>query len=225
FSLTMLTRFNYGTEYQVEVAVKTNGAWSGYGSPCNVTSPAVPMLTNCGATITSTSTYVATTSLNRVQAYRFEITNMTTFEQIIVDRSQNWFTFTNVPNFVPGATYAVRVALQTSGYWSPFGEACEVIAPGATRTTIKGDDQPMVDFRAVVYPNPYTESFALDMDTSSEDKVQVKVYDMIGKLIEEREFAIDAIEAQQFGERYPSGVYNLVVTQAGFVKTLRIIKR
>ncbi|NUY82117.1 T9SS type A sorting domain-containing protein, partial [Flavobacterium sp. MAH-1] len=225
FSLTMLTRFNYGTEYQVEVAVKTNGTWSGYGSPCNVTSPAVPMLVNCGATIATAGTNIATTSLNRVTAYRFEVTNMTTFEQTVVDRSVHWFSFMNIPNYTPGTLYAVRVALQTSGYWSPFGEACEITSPGAARGQIKDDVQPTVDFRAVVYPNPYTESFALDMDTSSEDKVQVKVYDMIGKLIEEREFAIDAVEVQQFGERYPSGVYNLVVTQAGFVKTLRVIKR
>ncbi|NUY80435.1 T9SS type A sorting domain-containing protein [Flavobacterium sp. MAH-1] len=227
FALTMLTRFNYGTEYQVEVAVKTsNGTWSGYGSPCNVTSPAVPTLSNCGATIASASTYIATTSLNRVQAYRFEVTNMTTFEQTIVDRSLNWFTFASVPSFTPGAVYSVRVALQTSGQWSPFGEACEITAPGAARAIVKADEaEPAMDFRAVVYPNPYTESFALDMDNSGQDKVQVKVYDMLGKLVENREFAIDMIETQQFGERYPSGVYNVVLTQGANVKTLRVVKR
>ncbi|MBD3582703.1 fibronectin type III domain-containing protein [Flavobacterium selenitireducens] len=226
FALTMLTRFNYGTEYQIEVAVKTNGNWSGYGAPCNVFSPAVPTLNNCGASIASPSTLIATTSLNRVQAYRFEITNMTSFEQITVDRSQNFFSFAQVPNFVPGALYGVRVSVQTSGHWSPYGEACEITAPGAARSIVNEEPaQAAVNFRAVVYPNPYVESFALDMDTSSEEDVQVKVYDMVGKLLEDRQFPIDQIEMQQFGERYPSGVYNIVVTQSSFVKTLRVIKR
>ncbi|WP_290842196.1 GEVED domain-containing protein [Flavobacterium sp.] len=227
FALTMLERFNYGTQYQVEVAIKTsNGAWSGYGAPCNVSSPIVPMLNNCGATVSAAGTVVATASLNRATAYRFEITNMTTFVQTIVDRPSNYFTFNNVPGYVAGALYGVRVSVQTSGHWSPFGETCTITAPGASRTIVKGEElAPTVAFRAVVYPNPYAESFALDMDTPSNEKVQVKVYDMVGKLIQDSEFAVDSIEMQQFGERYPSGVYNIVVTQAGFVKTLRVIKR
>lgn len=228
FSLTMLDRFNYGTEYQVEVAVKTaNGNWTGYGAPCNVTSPEVPTLTNCGATIASSGTLIATASLNRVQAYRFEVTNLASLEQNVIDRPQNWFRFNQVPDFTPGAVYGVRVSVQTSGYWSPFAEVCEITAPGAVARGIDvvDNETASVDFRAVVYPNPYSESFALDMDTSSQDNIRVKVYDMVGKLVEDREFATDAIEMQQFGERYPSGVYNIVVTQAGSVKTLRVIKR
>ncbi|WP_290842187.1 fibronectin type III domain-containing protein [Flavobacterium sp.] len=227
FALTMLTRFNYGTQYQVEVSVKTNGSWSGYGAPCNVSSPIVPTLTNCGATIATAGTLVTTTSLNRASAYRFEITNMSTFVQTTIDRSNNYFSFNNVPGYTPGTVYAVRVAIQTSGYWSPFGEACSVTSPGAAKTVVKGEEQqqPAIDFRAVAYPNPYVEGFAIDMDTPSAEKVQVKVYDMVGKLLEDREYPVDVIETQQFGERYPSGVYNVVVTQAGFVKTLRVIKR
>ncbi|RZJ69254.1 MopE-related protein [Flavobacterium sp.] len=228
FALTMLTRFNYGTQYQVEVAIKTsNGAWSGYGAPCNVSSPAIPMLTNCGGTVATSGTYVSTTSLNRATAYRFEITNMSTFAQSNLDRTQNWFTFAQVPNFTPGATYAVRVSVQTAGYWSPFSENCMITGPGASRTIEKGEEStnPIADFRAVVYPNPYNESFAFDMTTSSEEKVQIKVYDMIGKLVENREFAVDAIENEQFGERYPSGVYNIILAQGTSVKTMRVIKR
>jgi len=53
----------------------------------------------------------------------------------------------------------------------------------------------------------------------------VKVYDMIGKLVEEREIPAEQIETQQFGGRYPSGVYNIIVSQGEHLKTLRVIKR
>ncbi|NUY82202.1 T9SS type A sorting domain-containing protein [Flavobacterium sp. MAH-1] len=226
FSLTMLSSYLYGRTYAVEVAVKTNGQFSGYGQPCQVTAPAIPQLANCGAVIATTGTLIHTTSLNRVTSYRFQLTNMTTFETTLIDRSQHYFSFSNVPNFVPGAQYSVSVAIMTAGGWSDFSEACTITAPGAARAIAKEETAAVAtNFRAVVYPNPYTESFAIDMDTDSNDKISVKVYDMIGKLVEEREFASDVIEVQQFGERYPSGVYNVIASQGASLKTLRVIKR
>ncbi|MGL2964822.1 T9SS type A sorting domain-containing protein, partial [Flavobacterium sp. RSB2_4_14] len=76
-----------------------------------------------------------------------------------------------------------------------------------------------------VYPNPYTESFKLDLTTSSEDKVGVAIYDMTGKLIEQREVNSSDIQSIQIGDRYPTGVYNVIVTQGTEVKTLRVVKR
>lgn len=232
FSLTMLDKFLYGRTYSIEVSVKTpNGAFSAYGQPCTVASPAVPQLSNCGAVIATTGTLIPTESLNRVTSYRFQLTNLQDYESIVVVRAKNYFSFHNVPGFKPGAEYAVSVSMMTAGDWSDYSEACFITAPGASVVS-KGitaeaqtDENYDVKFRAVVYPNPYTESFAIDADVVSEENIAVKVYDMVGKLVESREFAVDAIEAQQFGERYPSGVYNVIVTQGLHVKTLRVIKR
>ena len=226
FSLTMLSSFNYGTTYSVEVAVKTNGDFSGFGAPCLVSSPAVPTLVNCDFVAPSPGTLIATVSLNRVTTHKFEITNLSDFTTQIITRAVNYFSFSYLQNYTPGGQYAVRVALMTSGSYSPFGEACMVTAPGGARSSVIADaSAPDPKFRAVVYPNPYSESFAIDMDPSGDDAVKVKVYDMIGKLIEEREIAVDQVEVQQFGERYPSGVYNMVVTQGENIKTLRVVKR
>ncbi|RZJ73017.1 YDG domain-containing protein [Flavobacterium sp.] len=228
FALTMLNNYLYGRTYAIEVSVKTSGSFSGYGQPCSVTAPTVPQLTNCGATIANAGSVVATTSLNRVTSYQFQLTNLSTFETVFVTRSQNYFTFNNVAGYVPGATYVVSVAVMTAGAWSDFGESCTIVAPGGvTREIVKGEETsaPQVAFRAVAYPNPYAQGFALDMDSSSEEKVSVKVYDMIGKLVENREISFEAIESAQFGENYPSGVYNVVVNQGANVTTLRVIKR
>lgn len=225
FALTMLSTYTYGTTYAIEVAVKTTGSFGPYGSPCNVSTAPIPTLVNCGATIASANTFVLTTSTNRVTMYRFELTNTTNSIVTILDRPTYYFNFNQVSGYQPGATYSVRVALMTTGTWSIFGSACTITAPGMSRTIPGLDEEPQTPFKIVAYPNPYAETFALDMESSSDRNVNVKVFDMIGKLVDEREISADVIEMQQFGDRYPSGVYNIIVTQGATVKTLRVIKR
>ena len=80
-------------------------------------------------------------------------------------------------------------------------------------------------FEAVGYPNPYDYEFGIKLDITSDSMVSIKVYDMIGKLIEQREVAPTDIPVQAIGERFPTGVYNVVVSQDGNAKSLRMIKR
>ena len=80
-------------------------------------------------------------------------------------------------------------------------------------------------FSVVAYPNPYSENFNLSLTTSSVDTVGVSIYDMTGKLIDRRELSPSEVSGLQIGNRYASGVYNVVVTQGSDVKTLRVIKR
>jgi hypothetical protein len=80
-------------------------------------------------------------------------------------------------------------------------------------------------FSVKAYPNPYTETFNLSLSTTSEDKVSIVVYDMTGRLIERREVRPSDMVEQQIGDRQPSGIYNVVVTQGEEVKTVRVIKR
>ncbi len=228
FSLQMLTRYNFGTTYRIEVAVKTTGAYSGFGAPCEVSSPMVPGLVNCGATISSGTATVAAVSSSGATQYRFQITRNSDGASTIIDRNTNWFIFNSVPTtaFTSGVLYSIRVAVMTAGTWSPFGDICEITAPGiAGKGTPTGVTQAADDFRATAYPNPFTADFGIDVTTSNNGNVQLKVYDMLGKLIESREVKLSDIDLDKVGMQYPSGVYNVVVSQDGIVKTLRVIKR
>jgi hypothetical protein len=80
-------------------------------------------------------------------------------------------------------------------------------------------------FDVIATPNPFTSNFNLNVTTSSSDRVEVKVYDMIGKLIETHNIEVSEIANQELGNNYASGVYNVIVTQGTEVKTLRMIKR
>jgi len=65
----------------------------------------------------------------------------------------------------------------------------------------------------------------LDVKTSSKENITIKVYDMVGRVVEERQAKVTDLENTTIGDRYPSGVYNVVVTQGEEVKTVRVVKR
>ncbi len=81
------------------------------------------------------------------------------------------------------------------------------------------------EFNASAYPNPFAENFKLDVKTSSEEALQIKVYDMLGNLVENRILQTTEIEGLEVGANLSTGVYNVVVSQGVSVKTLRVIKR
>jgi hypothetical protein len=50
----------------------------------------------------------------------------------------------------------------------------------------------------------------------------VQVYDMTGRLIEQRQAVSKSVE---IGSNYPTGIYNVIVNQGDDTKTVRLIKK
>ncbi|MFT3794775.1 T9SS type A sorting domain-containing protein [Flavobacterium sp.] len=229
FSLQMLTRYNYGTVYQIEVAVKTTGDYLGYGAACNVTSPAVPTLTNCNAVIASGTANIATASVTGATQYRFEITRDSDNASTVITKPTNYFIFNSVPPAFssPGALYHVRVAVMTSGTWSPYGNSCDITSPGALAKGAPSAETVAMEqtFRTSAYPNPFTADFTIELLTSAKENAQLKVYDMLGRLLETVEMKDADSFSAKIGSGYPSGVYNVIVNQNGTMETLRVVKR
>jgi hypothetical protein len=79
-------------------------------------------------------------------------------------------------------------------------------------------------FDVTTYPNPFKNSFAIDVSGLTQENVQVKVYDMLGRMVEQREGSGMLISSQRMGQNYSTGIYNIFITQGDEVKTLRVIK-
>lgn len=127
-------------------------------------------------------------------------------------------------------TYTISGASVGANYFrAKFTNSCGVEVFSPALTVYYKDCTPPAKteapFGVVVYPNPSSENFNFNLSTSSEDKVSVVVYDMTGKLVDSREVAPTEVSELQLGDRYPSGVYNMIVTQGDNTKTLRVIKR
>ncbi len=213
----------FNTTYSVEVAVKnTNGTYLPYNPVvCNVTTPSFPstqlQLSQCDVTISNPNTTIYADSYVGATTYRFRFVNGAftyTF-----DRPLRSFVLSSIP--VPaGATYSVQVSIEINGVFGPYGKICTLTIPGSARgnDAVAGNN-----FQAIASPNPFASTFGLNLSTTSEEAVQVRVYDMLGKLVEDRKAqASDIIE---LGDNYPSGVYNVIVSQGENTKTLRVIKR
>jgi hypothetical protein len=117
--------------------------------------------------------------------------------------------------------YSIRVAVTSTGIQSDYGTACEINVPAPTKLS---DGNLTSEFKANGFPNPFTNNFTLDITTTSEEKVSVMVYDMIGKLLDRVEVN-STDNALELGSNYPAGVYNIIVSQGDNVKLLRMIKR
>lgn len=80
------------------------------------------------------------------------------------------------------------------------------------------------EFYLKVYPNPVTNSFKLNYNSSSNEDVKVATYDLAGKLVESLDLKYDAINDQELGNDYKAGVYILVLKQADIIKTVKVVK-
>jgi hypothetical protein len=119
----------------------------------------------------------------------------------------------------PGKNYNVSVAIKLNGVFGDYSTACDLFTAPLGKTVVA------TPFKAVAYPNPFANNFMLDVKTTSQSSVNLKVYDMVGRLIEQRDVRISDMETTIIGDRYPSGVYNVVVSQEDSVQTVRVVKR
>jgi hypothetical protein len=243
----IVTRFNpfqlkqllggaaYATTYEVAVSVFYNGAWQPYGETCTVTTPAAPQsklaTTQCGITLNKTNTNVLTANYVGVaQAYRFEVSKgASAYTVETASGLLRTFKMTEVPGLTleSGATYVIRVAIKANGTWQPYGTSCNVTTYGspAIGKMAYSVAKPEIVFSALAYPNPFSSAFQLELNTSSKAAVDLKVYDVLGRLIENRQWNAAEASEQEMGNNYPSGVYNIILNQGENVKTLRVIKR
>jgi hypothetical protein len=88
--------------------------------------------------------------------------------------------------------------------------------------TEKKSDE-LTEFEVIAYPNPTDHQFNLIIKGGSDEKVEVLVYDSLGRMVKH----IDNSDGQQikFGEGLPTGTYIAIISQGINQKTVRLIKQ
>jgi hypothetical protein len=74
-----------------------------------------------------------------------------------------------------------------------------------------------------VYPNPTLSFFNLKIKTKRNETVEVRVYDMLGKMVQEERGAPEQV--YRLGDHIASGVYVVEVRQAGQTAWTKVIKK
>jgi hypothetical protein len=228
FRFNLLSNIPYNTLYKVEVAVKnTDGTYLPYGPSCNVTTPLFPTTSlqdsQCDYVAASNNELVYAKLVANATNYRFNFTNTALSYGYTFDTVLRVFALNTVPGLTPNTTYSVKVAVKIGGVWGPYNKVCTLTTPGTVKPSTAVTSES--NFDASAYPNPFAANFKLNVNTNSDEALQVKVYDMLGKLIENS--VINPIEVRAFevGNNYPTGVYNVIVSQGDQFKTLRVVKR
>jgi hypothetical protein len=78
-------------------------------------------------------------------------------------------------------------------------------------------------FDVKIYPNPAKYQFILKLLGGSDEKVEVSVYDILGRLV--KHIANSNGQEIKFGDDLPSGSYIAIVSQGINQKTVRLIKQ
>jgi hypothetical protein len=124
---------------------------------------------------------------------------------------------TITPFYAYTTTYPIGGSGLTLGYTQLY-PLSRILNPGLnTQENSTSDLQ--------VYPNPFSNTFNLNFETISNEQISVKVYDMIGKLIENRIVEAATINTIAIGENYQAGIYNVVVSQGEKKQNIRVIKK
>ena len=230
FSLTDLgiSNIEFGTTYTIDVLLAFGGNLrpeSEYGPTCTVTTPASPgtsrvIQPSCGSTINNRWTIIYAQQVVGAQGYKFVVTNGAQTREFVTANPR--FQLPQLAGGVAQSTaYTIRVDVLYNSSYVQGTVLCTINTSATARQT--NADLAIYDVSA--YPNPYAETFKLNVNTSSEDQVSVQVYDMLGRQVEARQASVANITNLEIGSQYPSGVYNIVVTQGSNVKTVRVVKR
>jgi hypothetical protein len=228
FSFSQLANRSFNTQYLIEVALKnTDGSYLPYNTGCNITTPSFPTsevrLSQCDYTALSATESIVATVVSGATQYRFIVFNTTLGYSYSIDRALNTFNLNMFPGLVAGTTYSVQVAVKIGSEFGPYGKICNLTTPGAARNV--ADVKSSNGFKVIAFPNPFAEGFMLDVKTSAQSTIQIRVYDMLGKLIENKKVEVSEMENLEIGSNYTSGVYNVIVSQENNIQTIRVIKR
>jgi hypothetical protein len=222
--------------YRLAVTNNTNGC-KGYGEPIVVrilknptiveTHTSGLSLAKCTSTTTTNTLILSISGLDLVPSqYTWELLSSSNVWAAIgtigVSSTKN-------QTFATSGTYNYRVGIQYTNNPTIFYSSVFNLQVGDCPSTGGGGGKRITGsankFDVLVYPNPSSTNFNLNITTSSAENVEVKVYDMIGKLIHKMEGSPSKVAGLPFGDRYPSGVYNVIVSQGTEEKTLRLIKK
>lgn len=223
---------NWGTTWNVRVRAYIGNDVGQYSVQCTVTIIPDPAIfgvpqTQLRAPDCGKLNYTYGPTNNRIIAdyiygalnYEFEFSNPTT-GAVVATKIQPLNTlYLNLvtPALPVPAQYNVRVRAQRGTTWGIYGNTCLIGIVSFARESMLPDDAFTYDeagningekettFSLNAMPNPFNDQISLYINSSINENVEVKIFDITGQLIEL--VTIGANEKLQVGANYSNGIY------------------
>ncbi|WP_191963368.1 YDG domain-containing protein [Flavobacterium luteum] len=226
----------YDTDYFIEVQCFTGVGGvtplTTWGAGCIVRTPSLPfsklVTSQCNKTVTNLTSTLYASTVFLAEGYRFRVRLQSNplSSRVVEKTSGNMSALTVAElsgGYAASTVYLVDVAVKYNGLWQEAygGDVCTITTPTARMNTNSVESI----FNVKAFPNPFASHFSLDIESSSDALVEMKVYDMIGRQLEAKQATVSELSTREIGRNYPSGVYNVIVSQGDKVKSIRMVKR
>ncbi len=121
-------------------------------------------------------------------------------------------------------SYSVTVTLNDGSTISSSAfnvTTCNIIV---NRITEEKPLDKVINYNVILYPNPSVSTFSLNLVSDSDADVEISVFDLQGRNIENKTISKDNLSSITLGANLPSGIYNVIVKQGENIKSQRLIK-
>jgi hypothetical protein len=141
-------------------------------------------------------------------------------------RSTNGTTWTTISGQTTSSLATGNLSVSTSYRVKATVGTCFVYSPvfAVTVNSPRSSEISLTSFGAIAYPNPFADNFMLEVSSSTNEMIEVNVYDMLGKLVENHQVNVSDLSTFVIGNRFVSGVYNIEVIQGTQIERLRVVK-
>jgi len=214
----------YATTYNVSVKTLADGIWTPESVPCAITLAPLPVLsfTNPGSTFTSN---LQLAILSKVYGASYKVYLYNANDELIDSSAvstSNYFRFssfntTKLNTATANGVYQMAAKYLFDGVWSNLSEK-------ATYTRALPTSLATNSSTTVAFPNPFNTSFAIVIDSESNEKVNVSISDLTGKIVEVATLEAQNVSSSVLGEHLTPGVYTITVKQGTFVEKIKAIK-
>jgi hypothetical protein len=229
FTMNNFASVTYNTTYSVRVAfMNVDGTWN-YGPACTITTPFPTtqiQSSQCGFTALNGTQLIWATGVPSSVAtpthYRFRLSNASITYSATVDTTTKNFYLNQFAGLLTNTSYNVEVSLEIGGAYGPYGSLCTVTTPAVFRVNPNVET---IAFNAVVYPNPTSDNFQIEVKTDDKSPIYIQIFDLLGRLVEDKHTNNEELQTIQLGASYPSGVYQVLVSQNENIKALKVVKR
>ncbi|MEO0404542.1 MAG: T9SS type A sorting domain-containing protein, partial [Bacteroidota bacterium] len=186
FLLEEVTGLGYHTFAEVKVRAQLGKMWGQFGEACVITmSETVPTTAlveaDCGIEELVFGNSVLCNPIAGAYAYHWNVSGLAMDTTLIT--YVNELELYETAGFVEGEVYEVQVAAEVEDLLAPYGDACNITFDNTN--SLEDLDQGATAM--LIYPNPNSgENISIEMWNLIEglDVIELDVYDMSGKLVE-----------------------------------------
>jgi hypothetical protein len=183
------------------------------------TIPAMTRTDNCGIASTSYQiTGVTTRNGTGTNASGTFNLGQSTITWTVTDVNGNTTTCSTLVTIVPAGNCSnTRVEVPTDNP-DPKSPVAREVKNSKLDLIVKNEK-----LEVIAWPNPTENYFNLQVRAPGKETVEIRMYDMLGKIIQVERGAPD--QTYRFAERAVSGMYMIEVRQAGQTATIKVVKQ